>query len=126
MKIILSMMLVFLLMTGVAQAVVYQAKLSPEQTEAIWMKSCRISLWVAIDTYGSKVTFPSKRDRIAFIRETCEKAKESQLADYSKMKTLSPEQHACLYISDRSDLIRGFEAPISDDIEFAFGYCNKK
>lgn len=121
----MRIILLIMILTGTAQATEYKARISPEETEAIWIKSCRLSLWIAQTTYGSKVTFPSKRDRMAFVKETCEKAKSAELIDFAKMKKLSPEEHACLFITDRGDLIHGFEKYGTDGMDFAVQYCEK-
>lgn len=122
---LISNMFVFiLLISSLARAEEYRAKLTPEETKSIWLKSCGLSLFEAQSRYGSKITFPSKRDRQSFIDDVCNKAASDQLKHFAKKKSLSPESHACMYVAERGDLIVGFENHGQNSMTFAFGYCN--
>ena len=82
---ILGSIVIVLLTVSSAHAEEYRAKLSSEATKSIWLKSCESSLFEAQNRFGSKITFPSKRDRQTFIYNVCNKAADEQLKHFVKL-----------------------------------------
>lgn len=95
------------------------------EAKDIWLSSCGTNLDIAFKAFGSKKSYNNARERTDVIKEVCSSAVEAQTKYALAHPKLSIESHACLYLAERGDLVRGFEDHGDNSMEFVFGRCNK-